>query len=178
MNAFLLIIPMLVVRYAVPTLVGTQSDAGQRMAHVALPAAEGLTRERVSRVAYELFTLAVVLVPLALTVRAQGVLLWVGATLYLAGLAIDVRATADFCHPGPHGFCEGGLYRISRNPVYVGYLVLLLGVCCLAASVLMLGLTVGFQLAGHCLVLAEERWCRERFGEPYVSYMRRVRRYI
>lgn len=62
--------------------------------------------------------------------------------------------------------------------MYVSYLLVLHGVAALAASPAMLALALGFQAAGHRLVLAEERWCLERFGEPYAAYMGRVRRYL
>lgn len=40
------------------------------------------------------------------------------------------------------------------------------------------GLALEAKAAGHRLVLAEERWCLARFGEPYATYMGRVRRYL
>lgn len=61
--------------------------------------------------------------------------------------------------------------------MYVSYLLVLLGIAALAASPAMLALALGFQAAGRRLVLAEERWCLARFGEPYAEYMGRVRRY-
>lgn len=62
--------------------------------------------------------------------------------------------------------------------MYVSYLLVLLGVAALAASPAMLALALGFQAAGHRLVLAEERWCLARYGKPYEAYLRRVRRYL
>ena len=35
-----------------------------------------------------------------------------------------------------------------------------------------------FQLAGHRIILAEERWCIRKFGNAYVQYMKNVRRYL
>lgn len=171
MSAFLLVVPWLLVRHAIPLLSG--GDGSSRAAHVALG-----EKDAAARAAYDLLTLAVVLLPLTLSVRAEGATLWAGAGLYALGLALEVKATWDFCHPGSHGFCEGGLYRFSRNPMYATYLLVLLGVSVLAESAAMLLATIAFQLAGHRLVLAEEAWCRARFGEPYASYARRVRRYL
>lgn len=62
--------------------------------------------------------------------------------------------------------------------MYVSYLLVLPGIAALAASPVMLALALGFQVAGHRLVLAEERWYLARFGEPYEAYMGRVRRYL
>lgn len=171
MNAFLLVIPWLAVRHVVPVL--HRGDGAARAAHVAFGEADGA-----ALVAYDLPTVAVVLLPLALTVRAEDALLWAGVVLYAVGLALEACAAWDFCRPGPHGFADGGLFRVSRNPMYVSYLLVLLGVAALAASPVMLALALAFQMAGHRLVLAEERWCLARFGEQYAAYMGRVRRYL
>lgn len=171
MSVFLLVIPWLAVRHIMPALAG--GDGAARAAHVAFGKKDGA-----ARVSYDLLTVAVVLLPLALTVRAEGMLLAAGTSLYAIGLMFEAKAAWDFCHPGPHGFADGGLFRVSRNPMYVSYLLVLLGIAALAASPVMLALALGFQAAGHRLVLAEERWCRKRFGNPYEAYMGRVRRYL
>lgn len=171
MSAVLLVVPWLAVRYLLPALAG--GDGSRRAAHVAFG-----ERDWTARAAYNLLTVAVVLIPAALSIRATGAPLWAGIALYAAGLALDVRATWDFCHVGPHGFSDDGLYRASRNPMYVAYLLVLLGIAALAASPAMLALVVGFQAAGHRLVLSEQRACLERFGEPYARYMGRTRRYL
>lgn len=171
MSAFPLVVPWLAVRHVVPALVG--GDGEERAAHTAFAEKDGAPR-----VAYDLLTVSVVLLPLALTVRAQGALLAAGAALYAVGLALEARATWDFCRPGPHGFADDGLFRLSRNPMYVSYPLVLLGIAALAVSPLMLALALGLQAVGHRLVLAEERWCLARYGKPYEAYLRRVRRYL
>ena len=171
MSAFPLVIPWLAVRHSVPALAG--DDGTARAAHVAFGEKDGT-----ARISYNLLTAVVILLPLALAVRAQGALLAAGAALYAGGLVLEMKATWDSCHPGSHGFADGGLFRVSRNPMYVSYLLVLLGIAALAASPAMLALALGFHAAGHRLVLAEERWCLERFGKPYEAYMGRMRRYL
>lgn len=171
MSAFLLVIPWLAVRHVVPAFAG--GDGAARAAHTTFGEKDGT-----ARISYNLLTAVIILLPLALTVRAQGALLAAGAAPYAAGLALEAKAAWDFCRPGPHGFADSGLFRVSRNPMYVSYLFVLLGIAALAASPAMLALALGFQAAGHRLVLAEERWCRKRFGDPYEAYTGRTRRYL
>lgn len=85
MSAFLLVIPWLAVRHAVPALAG--GDGAERATHVAFDGAD-----RAARAAYNLLTVAVVLMPLALTVRAGGALLVAGTALYAGGLALEAKA--------------------------------------------------------------------------------------
>ena len=133
MSALPLVVPWLAVRHVAPALAG--GDGSVRAAHDAFGEKNGA-----ARISYNLLTAAVILLPLVLTVRAEGALLAAGAALYAAGLALETKAAWDFCRPGPHGFADNGLYRVSRNPMYVSYLLVLLGIATLAASPAMLAL--------------------------------------
>ena len=83
-----------------------------------------------------------------------------------------------FSIPAGNGFRQTGVYRFSRNPMYVSYYVVFLGCALLNQSLLLLILVLIFQVSGHWLVLAEERWCLKQFGGPYRQYQKRVRRYL
>lgn len=74
---------------------------------------------------------------------------------------------------------EEGPYRVSRNPLYVGMLALYLGLALLAPTVWGLVLfPVAVLLLWWGAILPEERFLRARFGEEYVAYARRVRRWL
>lgn len=66
----------------------------------------------------------------------------------------------SFGRPSPGPFREDGLYRFSRNPMYVSYFVYFAGCVLLTRSRLLAALVLLFQLSEHWIILAEERWCR------------------
>jgi protein-S-isoprenylcysteine O-methyltransferase Ste14 len=72
----------------------------------------------------------------------------------------------------------GGLYRFSRNPMYVGVYLLCI------ASVLYVphGWVIACALTGaflhHRIVLAEETFLEARFGDAWRGYRAKVRRYL
>jgi protein-S-isoprenylcysteine O-methyltransferase Ste14 len=71
-----------------------------------------------------------------------------------------------------------GLFALSRNPMYVGVYTTLLAAFLYTLNPLLL-LTGGFIfLVHHRIVLAEEQHLREVFGEEYLQYCSRVRRYL
>lgn len=72
-----------------------------------------------------------------------------------------------------------GFYAHSRNPMYVGNFLLLVGLAILwnSAFVTLLVLPV-MLLAIHAIVRAEERFLEGRFGEEYADYCRRVNRFL
>lgn len=78
-----------------------------------------------------------------------------------------------------HSMIEEGPYRLSRNPLYVGMLVLYVGLALLAPTVWALVLfPVAVLLVLWGAIRPEERFLHERFGEPYDDYRRRVRRWL
>lgn len=77
------------------------------------------------------------------------------------------------------GLIEEGPYRLSRNPLYVGLLVLYLGLALLAPTfwgLVLFPAAVLLVLWGA--ILPEERYLHARLGAKYDAYSRRVRRWL
>jgi protein-S-isoprenylcysteine O-methyltransferase Ste14 len=111
----------------------------------------------------------------------------VGVSLLLVGLLVNVLLDARFKRAGttikpfaePSAFFIEGLYRYSRNPMYLAMGLALVGV------VLILGaLSPWLAVAAFLIVMdrhfipAEEARLAARFGEDYARYRARVRRWI
>ncbi len=72
-----------------------------------------------------------------------------------------------------------GMYRFSRNPMYLGFLFLLLGWAAFLDSGFSLLLLPLFVVSlTHLQIKPEEGALRDRFGEEWEAYARRVRRWI
>ena len=76
------------------------------------------------------------------------------------------------------GMNRNGIYKFSRNPMYVAYFICFAGMAVLTRSLVLLAVVMVFQVSAHWIILAEERWCMEKFGTAYGQYMKEVRRYI
>jgi len=98
-----------------------------------------------------------------------------GGSLVSWGIAtLGVRNTSAL----PDGFITAGPYGFTRNPQYVGDILLFVGTALIANSELVL-----ITHALTCLVfvvapLAEEPWLEEQYGEPYRAYLTRVPRFL
>lgn len=150
-------------------------DAVQRAAHFA--PLEG--KARIAIWPYQLATVAVLLYPCFLTVRTAPMGWFVaGVVVYGIGVVLCVLSMVDFARADGDGLHTGGLYRFSRNPIYVAYFFYFTGCALLTQSWLLFGFVVVLQVSTHWIILAEERWCLARFGEPYRAYMQQVRRYL
>jgi protein-S-isoprenylcysteine O-methyltransferase Ste14 len=113
---------------------------------------------------------------------------WIaGALFFAAGIALDVsgfmtqkRAGTDPIpfHPSTC-IVTRGLYRFTRNPMYIGFALLTLGLAILVDSAwMLLALPIGLILIDRIVVAREERYLERKFGEEYLNYKRRVRRWI
>ena len=72
-----------------------------------------------------------------------------------------------------------GLYRFTRNPMYLGMIQVLMGVCVLLGSLSPWLLIPGFILIiRNVFILREEAMMDRIFGEQYRSYRSSVRRWV
>jgi protein-S-isoprenylcysteine O-methyltransferase Ste14 len=73
----------------------------------------------------------------------------------------------------------GGLYRHTRNPMYLGMFLMLLGVAFMMGSVsALLPLIIFMLIIRYNFVAGEERFLEDAFGQPYLDYKAKVRRWI
>jgi protein-S-isoprenylcysteine O-methyltransferase Ste14 len=172
MNAAILLIPFILIRYVLLGLL--DPNALKRAAHFP----EMLGTERIFYWGYQLSSLLLLLSPFFLKVNGSSYWFYPGLVIYGLGVFVCAAAMIHFSRPQEDGFNQKGLYRFSRNPMYVGYFIYFLGCGLLTASWLFLAVLVIFQVSTHWLIRAEERWCLKEFGDRYQSYMKKVRRYI
>ena len=72
-----------------------------------------------------------------------------------------------------------GIFAHTRNPLYIGNILIILGLGIISDSVLFLAVFVPlFLFAYQAIVLAEEDFLREKFGADYEAYMRDVNRWL
>jgi protein-S-isoprenylcysteine O-methyltransferase Ste14 len=74
---------------------------------------------------------------------------------------------------------KDGAYRFSRNPLYLSLLLLLSGIAVLMSSTwLLLTIPILYMLFLYQAVKPEEKYLSEKFGEEYLEYAARVRRWL
>ena len=76
-------------------------------------------------------------------------------------------------------FVANGIYRFSRNPMYLSLAGLLVAwVLYLQSAVSFLGVFLFIYLITQWQIKPEEYWLEKRFGESYLAYKKKVRRWI
>jgi len=72
-----------------------------------------------------------------------------------------------------------GIYTVTRNPLYVGWTFLYLGVAILVSAWWAIAMLVPVAVVVDCFVVRrEEQYLERRFGDQYRDYKQRVRRWL
>ena len=124
---------------------------------------------------------------LPLTFAFPTVLMGVGYALVLVGFGLAFIAASRFMQArttlDPHGsvstIVTNGIYGFTRNPIYLGFVCMLIGFPFIFRSYWGLILSPVFMLLMNSLVIQqEEAYLEKKFGETYTSYKSRVRRWF
>lgn len=111
-----------------------------------------------------------------------GLLAVAGVAVAVAGVVAFRRArtTVNPTTPGlASALVSGGVYRLSRNPMYVGMLLVLAGgAVALAHPAAAVGPVAFAAYLTRFQIRPEERALRAAFGEAFDAYARRVRRWL
>ena len=120
-------------------------------------------------------TLALVLIyPL----QTQSNVFGAGLILYCVGMVFTAISLWNYTFTPPDTPVTAGVYRFSRNPIYVGYTIVGYGMALLVGSWTILILHTIEVIVMHWTVLNEERFCLDRYGDSYREFMKRVPRYL
>jgi protein-S-isoprenylcysteine O-methyltransferase Ste14 len=110
---------------------------------------------------------------------------WFGIALYAAGLIIVILGFFGLGSSVSVGlpkeatkFKTGGIYCFSRNPMYLGGFVMCTGSCVYSIHIVNFILFAIAFAIHHSIVLKEEEFLEERFGNNWVDYKKKVRRYF
>jgi len=111
----------------------------------------------------------------------------IGFGLTIVGLLFGMSALIELRKAGttldPHGSARklvtSGIYRFSRNPIYLGYLLMVIGFPLILGSYVGVLMMPIFALTMNRLVIEkEEAYLESKFQGQYANYKSRVRRWL
>ncbi|HWC64894.1 MAG TPA: isoprenylcysteine carboxylmethyltransferase family protein [Thermoanaerobaculia bacterium] len=119
-------------------------------------------------------------IPVAAARIAGGVLLLGGFALGLVALRALVSGGSNPLPHRPSGaLVAHGVYRFTRNPIYLSMAILIAGVAVLARSGWHVVMLVVFVVVLDATqIRREEKYLEKRFGDEFRAYRSRVRRWI
>lgn len=71
-----------------------------------------------------------------------------------------------------------GIYRFSRNPMYLGLILLAIASVLMVPDILSIISGITGIILHHLIILREEHFLKRRFGQEYIDYQSKTRRYL
>src|SRR5262245_50918244 len=111
---------------------------------------------------------------------------WVGGAIFALAFALAIWAIVTIRKAGTHEtykptttIVANGPYRFTRNPIYLGMVLGLIGLAIAFDSLWILVTLVLFYLViRYGVVAREETYLERKFGDVYLGYKSRVRRWL
>jgi len=124
--------------------------------------------------------------PLRIPFWASALPGWVGLAVCVFALVFFILTLASFGESfrvgiddeKPAGLKTNGTFAISRNPLYLCFLLVLTGLFLIHRNIVFIAALVVFALAINRQVLREEKFLDAQYGDEYIAYKKKVRRYI
>ncbi len=111
----------------------------------------------------------------------------IGIAITLFGVAIAILVNGTFKRVGTaiepwkptSSLITSGFYRWSRNPIYVGFCLFNIGIGISSDSLwILLTFIPGAVLVYYIAIAREETYLEQKFGQEYLDYKAKVRRWI
>ena len=144
MNGILLLIPFLMIRFVLLSILNPQSI--QRAAYFAPVKGNGI----IAYYIYQLSNIGIFVYLIFLKWKIDfSWQFYLGLVCYIAGLCLCAITIVSFSAPDDSGLNINGIYKYSRNPMYVAYFICFLGMALLTQSLILLVVVVIFQISAH-----------------------------
>lgn len=111
----------------------------------------------------------------------------VGTALIIIGIGFIVLARREFSHfgqPTDPGYPTSkvvttGVFSISRNPLYLGIVIVLSGIALTLNTLwVLVALLLSIVICLYVLIIPEEQYLTAKFGEEYKEYTASVHRWL
>jgi protein-S-isoprenylcysteine O-methyltransferase Ste14 len=118
---------------------------------------------------------------------ANALALTVGIVLIALGFALAIRSVKMFRRAGTNvvpgepatALVTAGPYRFTRNPIYIGFVLVYFGLSIVLTSMWVLLLLIPvLVILQRGVVKREEAYLERKFGEDYARYKKRVPRWL
>jgi protein-S-isoprenylcysteine O-methyltransferase Ste14 len=111
---------------------------------------------------------------------------YIGLTFVSAGFIIGLLALIAMKNSWRVGIkydqktdlITSGIYRLSRNPYFFSYDILILGYILIFPSIFLIVIYLSLAITFHMMILEEEKYLHSVHGGSYIDYKKKVRRYL
>ncbi len=110
--------------------------------------------------------------------KTDTVLFYIGLGLFVCVMILTAVFSGDYVKAPKDKVITQGIYRFSRNPIYIGtYLISISTILMTLSWILIISLILSV-ISMHFIILLEENYLAKKYGNDYLEYKQKVPRYI
>ena len=122
---------------------------------------------------YRIFEPGLFIDLIALTFLIIGTIILILSTIQLNNDLIFGLSSSD-----NHKLQTKGIYSISRHPFYLGFIFILFSSCLFNPHFLNIAAFLGAWFIHHFIMIKEEQFLCSQYGQEYIQYAEKVKRYL
>ena len=170
LNAWIFILPMIIISFFGSRILGKRGSAEVSTLSKKMKTASNL---------YFAVTLLLYAYSIFLPLRIDTTWFVIGLLIYLPFVFFLITGLLNFASTPVDEPVTKGVYSISRNPMYVGdfFVNISIGIACLSWVFLVVAI-VNFLFFRYYVVVVEEPFLEEKYGDTYRKYKNRTSRWI
>jgi protein-S-isoprenylcysteine O-methyltransferase Ste14 len=127
-----------------------------------------------NHVLYFIFFILTIFVP----VKLNSIVFIVGFTLFVLGILLFFVSMFYFAVSEYNKPVTEKIYKLSRHPIYLSFLIISTGISVSGASILLLSVALLHFFTSYFIARAEEKECEKLYGNEYINYKKKVRMFI
>lgn len=136
------------------------------------------TSEKVSSFGCFFSMITFMVISIFIPFNTKTIYFFAGILVIVFGYFVHLKSKKDYMKSSVDHAASNGIYKYSRNPMYLSFSLLLLGTSAASNSILLFAVWLPYAIFTHILIIGEERQCKKVYGKPYEEYMKKVPRYI
>ena len=159
-NAWIFIIPLLAIHIVTGRVLGKRGAEGQP--------------SKIMMIVFLLMHILPIFIPLSF----DTIWFYVGFIVYLFGLIIVIMAIIGFATTPMDKPVTRGIFRVTRNPIYIGGIFFFIGIAVMSMSWVYVIIVLIWLILMISSISKEESQCLKKYGKAYREYMNRTPRWI
>ena len=119
------------------------------------------------------------ILPIFLPLELDTIWFYAGLIFYIVGITIGFLAIYGFATTPVDKPVSKGIFRYSRNPMYLGAFVLFIGISLVSISWVYFLIALIWMIITHVKEISiEESECTKKYGTDYIEYMKRTPKWL
>ncbi|MHA2008577.1 MAG: methyltransferase family protein [Promethearchaeota archaeon] len=172
-NAWIFVVPMLLLM-----IIGNVLIKKREMASLSEYLSDFSKKEKILVAVLMIPILSSYFYSIFLPLKIGTIWFYIGLVIYLLGIGIQIITWQHLATGSVERPVTKGIYRFSRNPMYIGDILIFTSIAIACISWIFLIIVVLSIAANYLAVISEERECLAKYGDEYREYMSRTPRWI